>query len=166
MGKIKDVVYAFIDANNLHIETSKNAGWFVDYKKLRKWLSEKFNVSKAYMFIGKVKGNETLYSSLEQNGFILMFKPTIPDNRGKIKGNVDADLVLKAMIEFPNYDKAIIITNDGDYYSLVRYLKEKGKLQYVISPYVENLSVLLKREAGKQILLLEQARSILEYIKK
>jgi uncharacterized LabA/DUF88 family protein len=166
MGKIKEVVYAFIDANNLHVETSKNAGWSVSYKSLRIWLRDKFNVSTAYMFIGKVEGNEMLYSSLERKGFILMFKPTIPDKKGKIKGNVDADLVLKAMIDFPNYDKAIIIANDGDYHSLVRYLKEKGKLLYVISPYGENLSVLLKNEAGKQILLLEQARNILEYIKK
>jgi uncharacterized LabA/DUF88 family protein len=120
----KEIVYAFIDANNLHMETSKNAGWLVNYRRLRIWLKDKFNVSIAYMFIGKVEGNELLYSSLEKNGFTLMFKPTIPGKDGNIKGNVDADLVLKAMIDFPNYDKAIIITNDGDYYSLAKYLKE------------------------------------------
>ena len=160
------MVYAFIDANNLYLETSKNAGWYVNYRKLRIWLRDKFNVSTAYMFIGKVAGNEKLYSSLENNGFTLIFKQTIPDEEGKIKGNVDADLVLNAMIDFPKYDKAIIIANDGDYYSLVKYLRENGKLLYVISPYGKNLSVLLKKEAGKQILLLEQARNILEYIKK
>jgi len=163
----KEIVYAFIDANNLHTQTSKVAGWLIDYCKLRKWLMWKFNVQVAYIFIGKREGSEyeSLYSYLESCGFELVFKPTIIGKDGKVKGNIDADLVLKAMIDFPNYDKAIIITNDGDFYSLVEYLKEKGKLKYVISPNGKGLSVLLRKAAGSQILLLEQARDLLEYIK-
>jgi uncharacterized LabA/DUF88 family protein len=165
MDEKKEIVYAFIDANNLYMETSKNGGWLIDYLKLRTWLYRKFNVSVAYMFIGKMEKNKPLYSYLEKCGFELVFKPTIPDANGKMKGNIDSDLVLKAMIEFPNYDKAIIISNDGDFYSLVRYLRENGKLKYVISPGREHLSVLLKKEAGKHIILLEQARNLLEYKK-
>lgn len=41
---------------------------------------------------------------------------------GKRKGNVDAELVLQAMIEYPNYERAIIVTGDGDFGCLVRYL--------------------------------------------
>jgi uncharacterized LabA/DUF88 family protein len=168
MDEKSEIVYAFIDANNLYMETSKNGGWLVDYLKLRIWLYRKFNVSVAYMFIGKKEGSEyeSLYSYLESCGFELVFKPTIPDANGKTKGNIDSDLVLKAMIEFPNYDKAIIISNDGDFYSLVRYLRENGKLKCVISPGKKHLSVLLKKEAGKHIILLEQARNLLEYKKK
>jgi uncharacterized LabA/DUF88 family protein len=166
MNKKEEIVYAFIDANNLYMGTSRNGGWLVDYRKLRIWLKEKFNVSVAYMFIGKTEKNKRLYSYLEECGFELVFKPTIPDKNGKIKGNIDSDLVLKTMIEFPNYDKAIIISNDGDFYSLVRYLRENGKLKYVISPDSGHLSVLLEREARNQIILLEQSRNLLEYKKK
>ena len=51
---------------------------------------------------------------------------TLPD--GKAKGNVDAELVLHTMVEYPNYDKALIVSGDGDFYCLVDYLKGKDKL--------------------------------------
>ena len=42
-----------------------------------------------------------------------------------MKGNVDAELVLhSAAIEYDNYDKAIVITSDGDFRCLFEYLKE------------------------------------------
>jgi len=51
IGKIKEIVYALIDANNLRVETSKNEGWLVNYKSLCIWLRDKFNVSTDYMYI-------------------------------------------------------------------------------------------------------------------
>jgi uncharacterized LabA/DUF88 family protein len=38
---------------------------------------------------------------------------------GRVKGNVDAELVLHTMIEYDNYSKAIIISGDGDFFCLV-----------------------------------------------
>ena len=67
---------------------------------------------------------DTLYDKLQEVSFILKFKPTIPDNDGKIKGNVDADLVLRAILEINDYDKAVIVSSDGDFYSLVQHLYE------------------------------------------
>jgi hypothetical protein len=43
--KKNEIVYAFIDSNNLHLGTVKNQGWKIDYKKFRVWLRDKFNVS-------------------------------------------------------------------------------------------------------------------------
>ncbi len=52
-----------------------------------------------------------------------------------MKGNVDAELVLhSAAIEYDNYDKAIVITSDGDFRCLFEYLKEKEKLERIITP--------------------------------
>ena len=73
------------------------------------------------------------------------------DGEGKAKGNCDADLVLHAILEKNNYDKAIIVTSDGDFYSLVRHLYENNKLQMVLSPYIETCSKLLKKEAKEKI---------------
>jgi len=55
-------------------------------------------------------GNQPLYSELQKAGYVLVFKSTIPDGDGNVKGNIDADLVLQAMIDFPNY--TIVITTD------------------------------------------------------
>lgn len=62
---------------------------------------------------------------------------------GKTKGNCDAELVLQAMIEYPNYNKAMIVTGDGDFYCLVKYLIEKSKLMAIIIPNKHKFSALL-----------------------
>ncbi|MBI4234787.1 NYN domain-containing protein, partial [Candidatus Peregrinibacteria bacterium] len=77
---------------------------------------EKYKVDKAFLFIGYIEGNNRLYSLLQEAGFICIFKPTLKYKDGTTKGNCDAELVLKAMIEYVNYDKAVIVTGDGDFY--------------------------------------------------
>lgn len=159
MKKINtSIVYAFIDANNLYLSV-KNAGWEIDYRRFRVWLKDKYNVSVAYMFMGRVEGNEGLYSYLENAGYTIKFKPTIKNGKGEVKGNIDADLVLRAMIDFPKYDYAVIVSNDGDFYSLARYLKEKDKLLCVISPNTKYLSKLLAREAGDKVFPLGRVKN-------
>ena len=83
--------------------------------------------------------------------------------REKLKGNVDAELVLQAMIDYANYERAVIVTSDGDFACLVRHLYEKGKLERVLSPTVNTCSVLLRQAARARIDFLEGARSKLEF---
>ena len=128
----KQTVYAFIDSQNVHI-TIKNQGWQLDYARFRRYLKDKYNVSKAFLFIGYVPTNADLYESLQEFGFIVVFKPTL-EVKGRVKGNVDAELVLQAMIEYPNYDKAVIVTGDGDFHCLVKYLKNHDKLLKLLVP--------------------------------
>jgi len=156
--------YTYIDGNNLNLGI-QSLGWKLDYKKFRIYLKEKYNVSIAYIFIGYVSNYQSLYTSLQKAGFILIFKPTIPDENGKIKGNTDADLVLQVMIDFyeNSFDKAIIVSSDGDFYSLVKFLYERNKLLYIISPYLKSCSVLLKKSAREKILFMDNLRGKLEY---
>jgi uncharacterized LabA/DUF88 family protein len=138
--------YAFIDGNNLYLGV-KNQGWKLDYKKFRVFLKDKYQVSKAFLFIGYVPGNESLYKSLQEAGYICIFKPTLEINekgKKKVKGNVDAELVLHAMIEYKNYDKAVIISGDGDFYCLIEYLITQDKLLKIIVP-TERYSSLLRK---------------------
>lgn len=157
--------YAFIDSQNLNLGIQK-LGWKLSYKKFRIYLQERYSVQKAYVFIGFMSLNQRLYDSLQDAGFILVFKPTVPDPDGKIKGNVDADLVLRAALERDEYDKAVIVTSDGDFYSLVQHLYEKEKLEVVLSPDIKNCSTLLKRAAKEKIRFMDNLRAKLEYIKK
>lgn len=132
----KQTVFAFIDSQNLNLGV-KSQGWNLDWRKLRQYLRNKYNVQKAYLFIGHVDGNEPLYTSLQEAGYILIFKPTLEykqDGIVKVKGNVDAELVLHSMIQFRNYSKAIIISGDGDFYCLIEYLVNMNKLLNVLAP--------------------------------
>jgi len=157
--------YAFIDSQNLNLGINK-LNWKLDFKKFRIYLKEKYKISQAFLFIGFIPENQDLYSSLQKNGYILIFKPVLFDSDQKPKGNVDADLVLQTMIEFDNFDQAIIVSSDGDFYCLVKYLYEKGKLFKVISPDVKNCSKLLKKTAKEKIVFMDNLRKKLEYIPK
>ena len=135
--------YAFIDSQNLNLAI-RDQGWTLDFRRFRKYLSDKYGVAKAFLFIGYLPTNQNLYTALQQYGYILIFKPTLVLADGKVKGNVDAELVLHAMIEYPNYQKAVIVSGDGDFHCLVKYLKNKGKLEKLIIPNRDKYSSLLR----------------------
>ena len=163
--KDKQNNYAFIDGQNLYLAI-KELGWKLDYKRLVTYFREKYGVERAYMFMGFVPENQELYSFLQTVGFILIFKPILKNKDNVIKGNCDAELVLQSMIDFPNYDKAMIVTGDGDFYCLVKYLDSKDKLLKVLAPSSQNCSSLLRKIAGKKISFASDLRQKLEYKRK
>lgn len=170
------ITYAFIDSQNLNLGTSKDLknskgktiynGWHLDFKKFRIYLRDKFRVSQAFLFIGRIKENERMYSQLKSFGYELVFKPTTKDSFGKPKGNIDAELVLhSAAIEYRKYDKAVIVSGDGDFYCLHEYLKKNNKLLRIIIPNLKAQSSLLKGFQSYKTFL-EYEKKKLEYIKK
>ncbi|MCL5093566.1 MAG: NYN domain-containing protein [Patescibacteria group bacterium] len=157
--------YAFIDGQNLNLSI-RELGWGLDERRFRTYLKEKYNVQKAYYFIGFMSENNDLYNNLQSNDYILIFKPTLKNKEGKVKGNCDADLVLQAMIDYKNYDKAVLVTSDGDFYCLAKYLRENNKLLTVLAPNIEKCSILLKRSAGKQITFMNDLKQKLAFKRK
>lgn len=149
--KKKPVTFAFIDSQNLNVSTQKD-GWKMDWKKFREYLQKEFDVKDAYMFIGYMPEHEAMYEQLHEAGFKIVLKQTFdmtrpqaimssdPKEKDKaeeelhIKGNVDADLVLWAMKEQPKYNQAVIVSGDGDFYSLLEYLHDKKKLKAILAP--------------------------------
>ncbi len=160
--------YAFIDSQNLNLAI-REQGWILDFKRFRVYLTEKYSVSKAFIFIGYVESNKKLYGFLENVGYLCIFKPTLAYKDGHTKGNCDAELVLQTMIEFKNFESAVIVTGDGDFYCLVDYLKKQRKLAQVLIPNKSRYSALLKRvnDAGQKYLsFVSELRNNLEYKKK
>lgn len=166
--------YAFIDSQNLNLGVQK-AGWKMNWRRFREWLREEYGVTHAYMFIGYMSENETLYQQMYDHGFLVVLKPTLEivqvekpgdkpkDDKDKVpvKGNIDADLVLHAMKELPNYDKAIIVSGDGDFYGLAEYLNQQGKLMKIMTPNSHYSSLL--KQFDKFILNLDGYRNELRY---
>jgi uncharacterized LabA/DUF88 family protein len=155
--------FAFIDSQNLNLAIREQE-WKLDYKRFRVYLHDKYHVTKAFLFIGFVSTNQDLYLSLQDYGYLLVFKPTLYLPSGKVKGNVDAELVLHTMIEYPNYDKAVVVTGDGDFYCLVDHLKKHDKLEKLIVPDEKRYSSLLRRFIP-DIAFMNGLRAKLEYRK-
>ncbi len=150
--------YAFIDGQNVNLSI-QDLGWKLDFRKFRIYLSEKYGVGTAYYFIGFVEGNNDLYVSLQSAGYILIFKPTLRLPDGKVKGNVDAELVLQAMVDLNKYQRAIIVTGDGDFACLASYLRKSDKLQCVLVPNMNKFSALLKKAAQKRIAFMNDLKN-------
>jgi len=139
----KQVVYAYIDSQNLNISV-RELGWKIDHARFRNYLTDKYNVSRAYIFIGFLAQNAQLYASLQKAGFVCIFRPTLIYKDGTTKGNCDAELVLQAMLDFDEYDKALLISGDGDFQCLAKYLHEHNKLGALLIPNQQKFSALLK----------------------
>lgn len=158
--------YAFVDSQNLNLSI-RALGWRLDFKRFRVHLREKYGVTKAFLFIGYIEGNNDLYTSLQEAGFICIFKPTLEYKDGTTKGNCDAELVLQAMIEYPNYNKATIVTGDGDFYCLVKYLIEQEKIEALVIPNKYKFSALLRFKICRPYLrFMNDLQKKLEYKKK
>lgn len=168
-------VYAFIDSQNLNVSTQK-FGWKMDWKKFRQFLGDKYGVTKAYMFIGYIPENEQLYEQMHDAGYAVVLKPTFDmtkprpeesenleanEEKKPVKGNIDAELVLWAMKEMSNYDKAIIVSGDGDFYCLVEYLESKKRLKYLLAPNAHYSQLYNRYE--EYIVRLDQHRRELAY---
>lgn len=164
MKNISNVAY--IDAANLYNGIS-DLGWKLDYNRFRVWLQEKYSVKTAYLFIGLIPKNKELYKFLQECGYTLVFKEVVYDGRGKPKGNCDADLVLQATRDAyeNNFNQSIVVSSDGDYSSLINFLKEKNKIKLILSPGIRTKCSILLKRTNVSIVYLEDKKKILSYKK-
>lgn len=149
----------------------------MDWRKFRQYLRQHYNVTKCFMFIGYMPEFEEMYKQLHESGYLVVLKPTqdlskpqkevqegTPDKQEEkrpIKGNIDADLVLWVMKEIKNYDKAIIVSGDGDFHGLLEYLVSQNKLLNLLVPNWQYSQLLKKFD--QYITRLDKLRYELEY---
>lgn len=169
--------FAFIDGANLHL-TYEYLDWKLDYQKLRNYLQKKLAVIVAYYFIGNNKENSDIYANLESYGYTLKLKDSAPYtveeqrcphcNRViapetiRFKSDCDSFLTLQVMSDWSIYDKAVLITSDGDFDDLVKKLLRQDKLSKVFAPCKDGCSWLLRSATRGRIAFIDDYRGELE----
>lgn len=77
-----------------------------------------------------------LYARMREAGFLVRFKDVVLNEHSSVKGNCDTDLAVRAVRDAYEsvFDRAVIVSSDGDFTSLVSFFKENNRLGGVISP--------------------------------
>ena len=147
--KVKNI--AFVDGQNLYMNTAKKEinPWVINLARFRIYLEKKYNVDKAYYFLGYVQDtNQELYEEIQKAGFVLLFRQHNPAMIGKKKGNVDSDIifhVMKKMYKKEEFGKVILVSGDGDYKLLVDFLVEENRFGKMLFPDKQYASSLYKQ---------------------
>lgn len=146
--------YAFIDGQNLYMSTSLAENpWRIDLARFRIYLQQKYNVEKAYYFLGFVQEeHQDLYTEIQEAGFILQFKKHTLAMLGTKKGNVDTDIVfyiMKKLFKKEPFDNVVLVSGDGDYKQLVDFLIEEGRFEKILFPDRKKASSLYKKITRK-----------------
>ncbi len=143
---MQDKINIYIDGNNFY-RAATELGFQIDYKKFRGWLRQKYSPLNVYLFIGLIPSRTAFYQHLQECGYILIFKQTITV-KGTVKGNCDAELVLKAVSDFytQSCSSCWLLTGDGDFGCLVEFLKEHQAINGVLSPDHKKCSILLRNK--------------------
>lgn len=146
MEKTKTNIY--IDGANLH-RAATELNFEIDYKKFRGWLRQKYNPDKVYIFMGLIPSNVKLYNYLQESGFSIVFKETVSVGL-EIKGNCDAELVLHSVSDFytKKADNFVLVTGDGDFACLVKFLLENKKEVFILAPNSKKCSFLLRKSGA------------------
>lgn len=177
---------ALIDAANI-IYANRYLRWSIDHRKLIKYLKERYNAKKAIYYAGLERKNEKkakFYQIIKSFGFETKIKPVVefkgkfywktfrcPKCKQKVskkfqgppikKANCDVDLTIDGIRHSSRYDTLLLFSGDGDFCSLVNYLKTKKKRTIVFSS-LENCSRKLRQKAYRFIEI-NQLRKFLEF---
>lgn len=168
MSRIRKKIktYAFVDASNI-IYGARAEGWFIDQKKLIGYLKSKFQVSKAFFYYGRdsksVKQQKFL-KRLKEFGYTLRVKE-IKRYGAKSKANCDVDLTMDVLLKIKEYQRAIMLTGDGDFAPLLSYIISKNKKIIIVSS-PKSTAKEIRAIAGDQHIDFRSLRFLIEYKKR
>ena len=128
-------VAVFVDVANIFY-AAKAAGVDIDYVTLLKAGSAGRDLVRAYAYTGLDPDNENqrnFHDFLRRSGYKVVSKDIRKYGDGKVKANLDIELVVDMMKTARNLDVAIVVSGDGDFAPAIRAVQEMGVRVEVVS---------------------------------
>jgi uncharacterized LabA/DUF88 family protein len=128
-------VAVFVDVANIFY-AAKAAGADIDYVTLLKAAVAGRDFVRAYAYTGLDPENENqrnFHAFLARNNYKVVSKDIRKYGDGKVKANLDIELVVDMMKTARNLDVAVVISGDGDFAPAIRAVQEMGVRVEVIS---------------------------------
>lgn len=110
------------------------------------------------------------YRKLESFGYALFLKPVKRFEKGEFsvpqrKANCDVDLTLETMVHSDSFDRAIVLSGDGDFLPLYKHLEELGKNVFVLSRTARTARE-VKRHMGSRFIEIRKLKNQIEFLSK
>jgi uncharacterized LabA/DUF88 family protein len=128
-------VAVFVDVANIFY-AAKAAGVDIDYVTLLRSAGAGRDLVRAYAYTGLDPENENqrnFHDFLRRHGYKVVSKDIRKYGDGKVKANLDIELVVDMMKTARNLDIAIVVSGDGDFAPAIRAVQEMGVRVEVIS---------------------------------
>ncbi len=128
-------VAVFVDVANIFY-AAKAAGVDIDYVTLLKSATAGRDFVRAYAYTGLDPENENqrnFHQFLARHQYKVVSKDIRKYGDGRVKANLDIELVVDMMKTARNLDVAVIVSGDGDFASAIRAVQEMGVRCEVIS---------------------------------
>ena len=136
----------YIDVQNTHQRTVER-WWLIDWAKFFNYLKERYLIDKVYYVTWYIASYQSYYKSIESIWYTLLYKETLVLPDGKVKWNVDIDIAIQSIFDLTSWvlTQAFLVTNDGDYNTLVKTFIKHGVFAKLIVPDSATVSKLLTR---------------------
>lgn len=165
--KPRTTIKVYIDGSNIFY-SQKQLGWNIDWTKMKKYLSEKWNVAEFRYYAGVGEGDEEMEKYLKylgKTGFTPVTKPLkkikisakhpmhqLHDYNHIYKSNFDVEMAVDMALDKDNINEMILFSGDSDFEYLVKRLKALGKKVIIFSSR-DTLSRELKKEASSYVFI-------------
>lgn len=182
--KLPPKTYVFIDVANIIYGAKKTGKWKVSYLKLINYLKTRYDAHRIFFFAGVKSIEKNNFNKLANYGYVLRLKelkiykrkPSIrkikcPNckrdfvkkfyRHPELKANCDVDLTFEAMRHSSDYSRMILLSGDGDFYPLVKFLLEKGRELRVIAES-RSTSITIKNLIGQNFIDLQSIKHIIK----
>lgn len=169
-GVKKAFYYAGVELDNFPYDPLSSRP--VDLDKVLRFHKKKLKDEKLseseIVLLGRYIQRIKFYRKLKKFGYTLKLKPTKIYKEGDRtikKANCDVDLTFDLMRYMSQYQELVVLSGDGDFAVVLKYLRNKGKKIHILSRG-ERTAKEIRRLAGGKFIDFVRLRSKLEFEEK
>jgi len=164
-GGVETYGFCFDYLKNDHVDLDELYEWVSNYIK-----EKAITLNEAeLLLIGRHLDRIKFYKKLKSFGYNLYLKPVKlyvqEDGTTKRKANCDVDMTFYLMKEMKNFDRVIILSGDGDFLPVLKYLRELNK-EIIILARGERTAKEIRQFAGANFRDFIRLENRISFIKK